>query len=124
MDNPDFSTLASAVKTAELTDTLSGEGPFTLFAPTNAAFSKIPDGELKAILTQKAKLTALLTHHVVAGKVMSHDIQNATDMATVEGSKIMFGTKNGVTVNDAKVTMADIECSNGVIHAIDTVLLV
>jgi len=121
--NPDFSTLVSAIKTAGLADTLSGPGPFTVFAPTNAAFAKIPKATLQAVLADKTKLTSILTYHVVAGKVMSKDVANLTEATTVQGSTVKINTEKGVMINDAKVTSADIECSNGVIHAIDTVLM-
>jgi len=123
ISNPDFSTLVTAIKAAGLVDTLSGVGPFTVFAPTNAAFAKIPKATLQAVLVDKTKLTSILTYHVVAGKVMSKDIANMTEATTVEGSTIKIDTEKGVMINDAKVTSADIECSNGVIHAIDTVLM-
>lgn len=121
--NPDFSTLVTAIKAADLVETLSGTGPFTVFAPTNEAFAKIPEATLKAVLSDKAKLTSILTYHVVAGKVMSKDVANMTKAKTVEGSDVKIDAKDGVTINDAKVTKADIECSNGVIHVIDTVLM-
>ena len=121
--NPDFSTLVTAIKAAGLVETLSGNGPFTVFAPTNEAFAKISKAILDAVLADKAKLTSILTYHVVAGKVMSKDVANLTEATTVEGSKIKIDTKDGVKINDAHVTMADIECSNGVIHVIDTVLM-
>jgi uncharacterized surface protein with fasciclin (FAS1) repeats len=121
--NPDFSTLVSAITTAGLVDTLLGPGPFTVFAPTNEAFAKIPEASLKAVLEDKAKLTSILTYHVVAGKVMSKDVATMTEATTVEGAKIKISENDGVMVNDAKVTKADLECSNGVIHVIDTVLM-
>jgi uncharacterized surface protein with fasciclin (FAS1) repeats len=121
--NPDFSTLVTAIKAADLVATLSGTGPFTVFAPTNEAFAKIPEATLTAVLADKAKLTSVLTYHVVSGKVMSKDIATMTEATTVEGGKITIDTKEGVMINNAKVTKADIECSNGVIHVIDTVLM-
>jgi uncharacterized surface protein with fasciclin (FAS1) repeats len=121
--NPDFSTLVTAIKAAELVDTLSGPGPFTVFAPTNEAFAKIPAETLKAVLADKAKLTSILTYHVVSGKVMAADVAKMDDAKTVQGSKVEIDAKDGVMVNNAKVTSADIECSNGVIHVIDTVLM-
>ena len=121
--NPDFSTLVTAIKAAGLVDVLSGTGPFTVFAPTNAAFAKIPKDKLDAVLADKAKLTSILKYHVVAGKVMSKDVATMTEATTLEGSKVKIDAKNGVMINDAKVTTADIECSNGVIHVIDTVLM-
>ena len=121
--NPDFSTLVTAIKAADLVETLSGTGPFTVFAPTNEAFAKIPAETLNAVLADKAKLTSILTYHVVAGKVMSEDVVKISKAMTVEGSEINIDASNGVMVNDAKVTAVDIECSNGVIHVIDTVLM-
>lgn len=123
VNNPDFSTLVTAIKAAELVETLSGTGPFTVFAPTNAAFAKIPEATLKAILADKAKLTSILTYHVVASKVLSKDVATMTEAKTVQGSNITIDAKDGVMINNAKVTKADIECSNGVIHVIDTVLM-
>jgi uncharacterized surface protein with fasciclin (FAS1) repeats len=121
--NPDFSTLVTAIKTAGLVDTLSGDGPFTVFAPNNAAFAKISEATLKAVLADKEKLSSILTYHVVSGKVMSKDVAHMTSAKTVEGSMLKIDTKDGVTINNAKVIKADIECSNGVIHVIDTVLM-
>jgi len=121
--NPDFSTLVTAIKAAGLVDTLSGAGPFTVFAPTNEAFAKIPKATLDSVLADKAKLTSILTYHVVAGKVMSKDVATMTEAKTVEGSTVTIDATDGVMINDAKVTMADLECSNGVIHVIDTVLM-
>ena len=120
----DFSTLAAAVKAAGLVDTLKGTGPFTVFAPTDAAFAALPAGVLDALLLPENKdaLAKILTYHVVPGEVMSGDIVDG-DVATVEGQKITLSTANGVTVNDAKVIQADVMASNGVIHAIDVVLL-
>jgi uncharacterized surface protein with fasciclin (FAS1) repeats len=121
--NPDFSTLVTAIKAAGLVDTLSGTGPFTVFAPSNAAFAKISKATLDSVLADKAKLTSILTYHVVAGKVMSKDVATMTEATSVEGSMLKINTKDGVMINDAKVTTADLECSNGVIHVIDTVLM-
>ncbi len=121
--NPDFSTLVTAIKAAGLVDTLSGTGPFTVFAPTNEAFAKIPKETLDAVLADKTKLTSILTYHVVAGKVMSKDVATMTEATTVQGSKVKISAKDGVMINNAKVTKTDIECSNGVIHVIDTVLM-
>jgi uncharacterized surface protein with fasciclin (FAS1) repeats len=121
--NPDFSTLVSAIKAADLVDTLSGTGPFTVFAPTNEAFAKIPAATLTALLADKVKLTSVLTYHVVSGKVMAADVSKMKEATTVEGSTVKFDATNGVMINDATVVIADIECSNGVIHAIDTVLM-
>jgi uncharacterized surface protein with fasciclin (FAS1) repeats len=121
--NPDFSTLVTAIKAAGLVETLSGTGPFTVFAPTNEAFAKIPKATLDAVLADKAKLTSILTYHVVAGKVMSKDVAAMKEAKTLEGSEVKIDSKDGVMVDDAKVTSADLECSNGVIHTIDTVLM-
>jgi uncharacterized surface protein with fasciclin (FAS1) repeats len=121
--NSDFSTLVSAIKAADLVDTLSGTGPFTVFAPTNEAFAKIPAATLTALLADKVKLTSVLTYHVVSGKVMAADVSKMKEATTVEGSTVKIDATNGVMINDATVVIADIECSNGVIHAIDTVLM-
>lgn len=122
--NPDFSTLVAAVQAAGLGDTLKGEGPFTVFAPTNAAFEALPAGVLDALLLPENKetLTKILTYHAVAGNVMAADV-TAGDVATVEGQNITLATDGGVTVNGAKVIQADVVGSNGVIHVIDAVLL-
>lgn len=123
INNEDFSTLVTAVTEAGLVDTLSSEGPFTVFAPTNAAFEKLPAGTLEAVLQDKEQLTSILTYHVVSGKVMSTDLTDGMTATTVQGDDITIGAHSGVTVNDANVVTADIEASNGVIHVIDTVLL-
>ncbi len=121
--NPDFSTLVEAVKAAGLVDTLQGAGPFTVFAPTNEAFAKLPKGALENLLKNKEQLVAVLTYHTVSGKVMSKDIQPG-NVKTVEGASVDVSVKDGnVYVNNAKVVKADIEASNGVIHVIDTVLM-
>ena len=122
--NPDFSTLVAAIEAAGLVETLSGDGPFTVFAPTNEAFEALPDGVVDALLLPENKeaLTAVLTYHVVSGEVTS-DMVTAGDVETVEGSTITLGTDDGVQVNDANVTAADVEASNGVIHVIDAVLV-
>jgi uncharacterized surface protein with fasciclin (FAS1) repeats len=118
-----FSTLVTAIKEAGLIDTLSGKGPFTVFAPTDEAFAKIPADTLSAVLADKAKLTSILTYHVVAGKVMAKDVAGMTEAKTVQGSTIAVDTTGVLKKHDAKVVSADIECTNGVIHAIDTVLM-
>jgi uncharacterized surface protein with fasciclin (FAS1) repeats len=123
ISNPDFSTLVTAIKAAGLVDILSGAGPFTVLAPNNAAFAKIQDATLQGILADKVKLTSLLKNHVISGKVMSKDVAALTEAKTLEGTKVKIDAKNGVMINDAKVTTTDIECSNGVIHVIDTVLM-
>jgi uncharacterized surface protein with fasciclin (FAS1) repeats len=121
--NPDFSTLVTAVKAAGLVDTLKGKGPFTVFAPTNAAFAKIPKADLDALLKDKAKLTAILTYHVVAGKVMAMDVKPGM-VKSVEGSSFNVTVENGtVKVDGATVTKTDIAATNGVIHVIDAVIM-
>jgi len=117
-----FKTLATALQAAGLVDTLKGKGPFTVFAPTDEAFAKIPKAQLDALLADKAKLTAVLTYHVVPGKVMAKDVK-AGKVKTVQGGELTVGTTGGVTVDGAKVTTADIVATNGVIHVIDTVVL-
>ena len=117
-----FSTLVTAVKAAGLVETLKGKGPFTVFAPTDAAFAKIPKADLDALLKDKAKLTSVLTYHVVPAAVMAKDVK-AGDVPTVNGKSLKVATDKGVMVNNAKVTDTDIKASNGVIHVIDTVLM-
>lgn len=117
-----FKTLATALTAAGLVDTLKGPGPFTVFAPTDEAFAKIPKAQLDALLKDKAKLTAVLTYHVVPGKVMAADVK-AGKVKTVQGSELTIATTGGVTVDNAKVTKTDIAASNGVIHVIDTVIM-
>jgi len=124
--NPDFSTLVAAVTAAGLVDTLKSAGPFTVFAPTNEAFAKLPAGTVEDLLKpeNKAKLVAILTYHVVPGAVMSASLAGQKmDVATVQGSTVHINGRNGVKVNSATVTTADIVASNGVIHVIDTVLI-
>jgi uncharacterized surface protein with fasciclin (FAS1) repeats len=119
-----FKTLVTALQAAGLADTLKGDGPFTVFAPTDAAFAKIPKDQLNALMANKTQLTALLTYHVVPGKVMSTDLKNGMMIKTVPGENLIISLANGgVMVNDAKVVQADIVSTNGVIHAIDTVLI-
>ena len=119
-----FNTLATALKAAGLVDTLKGKGPFTVFAPTDDAFKKLPAGALEKLLADKAQLTKVLTYHVVAGKVMAADVVKLTEAKTVEGSSVKVTVKDGkVKVNDSNVVKTDIGASNGVIHVIDTVLL-
>ncbi|WP_425389889.1 fasciclin domain-containing protein [Ekhidna sp.] len=120
-----LSTLVTAVKAAGLVETLSGEGPFTVFAPTNEAFNNLPDGVLESLLKpeNKDKLTAVLTYHVVAAKVMSTDLKEGMKAGTVQGDKITVSLKNGAKINDANVAAADIKASNGVVHVIDKVIL-
>ena len=117
-----FKTLVVALKAADLVPTLKGKGPFTVFAPTDEAFAKIPKADLDALLKDKAKLKAVLTYHVVSGKIMSTDLK-AGEVKTVQASNVMIRTVGGAMVNDAKVVGADVSADNGVIHAIDTVLM-
>jgi uncharacterized surface protein with fasciclin (FAS1) repeats len=121
-----FKTLVAAVQAAGLVDTLKGAGPFTVFAPTDEAFAKLPPGTVEDLLKpeNKSKLVAILTYHVVAGKVMAKEAMKLHEAKTVNGEELMLKTSMGsVTINNAKVVKADIVCSNGVIHVIDTVLL-
>ena len=117
-----FKTLVTALQAAGLVDTLKSPGPFTVFAPTDAAFAKVPKAQLDALLADKAKLSAVLTYHVVPGKAMAADVK-AGQVKTVQGSSLTVATTGGVTVDNAKVTTADIEADNGVIHVIDTVVM-
>lgn len=119
----DFDTLVVAVKEAGLVETLKGPGPFTVFAPTDEAFAKIPPGDLKALLADKEALRKVLTYHVVPGKVMAADVMKLTSAKTVEGQSISIDTRDGVKVDNARVIKADIVASNGVIHVIDTVIM-
>jgi len=119
-----FKTLTKALAAAGLVDTLKGKGPFTVFAPTDEAFAKLPAGTVEALLKDKAKLTAVLTYHVVPGKVMAADAAKLTTASTVNGKPLKITAKAGVVmINNAKVLQADIEASNGVIHVVDSVLL-
>jgi len=117
-----FKTLVTAVKAAGLVDTLKGTGPFTVFAPTDEAFAKIPKADLDKLLADKAKLKSVLTYHVVSGNVLAKAIKPGM-VKTVQGSDVTVATTGGVMVNNAKVVAADVPASNGVIHAIDTVLM-
>jgi uncharacterized surface protein with fasciclin (FAS1) repeats len=117
-----FKTLVAAVQAAGLVDTLKGPGPFTVFAPTDAAFAKIPKATLDGLLADKAALTKVLTYHVVPGKVMAKDVK-AGKVKTVQGGEVTLATTGGVTVDGAKVVAADVAADNGVIHAIDTVIM-
>ncbi|HUV13152.1 MAG TPA: fasciclin domain-containing protein [Acidobacteriota bacterium] len=118
-----FSTLVTAIKAAGLVDTLKSNGPFTVFAPTDEAFAKLPKGTVEALLADKEKLTAILTYHVVAGKYMASDVVSKHSLKTVEGQSVTINTSNGVKVDSANVVKTDIACSNGVIHVIDAVIL-
>jgi uncharacterized surface protein with fasciclin (FAS1) repeats len=117
-----FKTLATALTAAGLVDTLKGKGPFTVFAPTDEAFAKVPKADLDALLKDKAKLTAVLTYHVVAGKVMAADVK-AGKVKTVQGSELTVSTMGGVKVDNANVIKTDIVADNGVIHVIDSVIM-
>ena len=117
-----FKTLATALTAAGLIDTLKGPGPFTVFAPTDEAFAKVPKAQLDALLADKAKLTKVLTYHVVPGKVMAADVK-AGKVKTVEGASLTVKTEGGVMVDGAKVTATDIVADNGVIHVIDSVVI-
>jgi uncharacterized surface protein with fasciclin (FAS1) repeats len=118
-----FTTLVAAVQAAGLVETLKGAGPFTVFAPTDEAFAKLPAGTVEALLKDIPKLTKILTYHVVSGKVMAADVVKLTSAKTVEGSEVKIDASNGVKINDSTVTTADVATDNGVIHIIDTVLL-
>jgi len=118
-----FNTLATALKAAGLVDTLKGPGPFTVFAPTDEAFAKIPKADLDALIADKARLTKVLTYHVVPGKVMAADVTKLKEAKTVEGQMVRIDTSSGVKVNGANVIKADVEASNGVIRVIDSVIL-
>ena len=125
---PNFKTLVAAVKAAGLVDALKGDGPFTVFAPTDAAFAKLPKGTVESLLKpeNKDKLVKILTYHVVPGKVLAADVvklKNGTAVKTLQGQSIKVTNKQGVKVDKSKVIKTDILCSNGVIHVIDTVLL-
>ncbi len=120
----DFKTLVTAVKAADLVETLKGAGPFTVFAPTDAAFAKVPKETLDALLKDKKALAGVLTYHVVPGKVMAADVVKLSTAKTVQGQPLTIAVKDGkVTVNGANVVATDIVCKNGVIHVIDAVLL-
>lgn len=123
--NDDLSTLVAAVKAADLAGVLSGDGPFTVFAPTNAAFAALPAGTVENLLKpeNKDQLAAILTYHVVAGKVMAGDLSNGMTAATVQGEEITVDLTDGAKINGAKVVAADVEASNGVVHVIDQVIL-
>jgi len=119
-----FSTLLAAVEAAGLTSTLQGEGPFTVFAPTDEAFAKLPAGTVEALLQDIPTLTAILTYHVVPGRVAASDVVSLTDAATVNGARVSISVSGGaVYVDGARVTQTDIEARNGIIHVIDSVIL-
>lgn len=121
----DFTTLVAAVKAAGLVDTLKGEGPFTVFAPTDAAFAALPEGTVEMLLIpeNKDQLVSILTYHVVPGAVMSSDLTEGMTASTVQGATVTFTLEGGAKVNDATITAADIAASNGVIHVIDKVIM-
>ncbi|MCY7282722.1 MAG: fasciclin domain-containing protein [Cyanobacteria bacterium CAN_BIN43] len=118
-----FNTLVAAVKAAGLVDTLKGAGPFTVFAPSDDAFAKLPAGTVDALLKDIPKLKKILTYHVVAGKVMAADVVKLKSAKTVEGSDVKIDASNGVKVNESTVTTPDVAADNGVIHIIDSVLM-
>src|SRR5947199_323406 len=119
-----FKTLVTAVQAAELVETLKGKGPFTVFAPTDDAFAKVPKDQLEALLKDKKALASVLTYHVVPGKVMAADVVKLDSAKTVQGQRITITAKDGsVMINDARVLATDIVCGNGVIHVIDAVIL-
>lgn len=118
-----FNTLVAAVKAAGLVETLKSPGPFTVFAPTDDAFKKLPEGTVDSLLKDIPKLTKILTYHVVSGKVLSSDVVNLDKATTVEGSDLKIDASSGVKVNEATVVTPDIEADNGVIHVIDSVLI-
>ena len=119
--NEDFETLVTALKAAGLVDTLKGDGPFTIFAPTDAAFEALPEGTLESLLADKEKLTAVLTYHVVPGKMMASDVVGESTLTTVQGGTLSVDASNGVQVGGATVVATDVVGSNGVIHVIDSV---
>ncbi|MEZ9907451.1 fasciclin domain-containing protein [Vibrio sp. 10N.261.51.A3] len=124
--NGSFNTLVAAVKAAGLVETLKGDGPFTVFAPTDEAFAALPEGTVDMLLKpeNKDKLIAVLTYHVVPGKIMASEVMKLDSAVTVQGEAVMVGIDHGnVMINKAQVVMADVEASNGVIHVIDAVLL-
>jgi len=123
IENGNFTTLVSAVVAAGLDGTLSGDGPFTVFAPTDDAFDALPDGVLDGLVADKTALTNVLTYHVLSGELYSTDIVNRNNLLTLQGENIEVTTNGAVMVNNAKVSIADIECSNGIIHVIDAVIL-
>ncbi len=118
-----FSTLVSAIEAAGLVETMKGTGPFTVFAPTDDAFAKLPKGTVEGLLKDLPKLKQILTYHVVPGKVLAADVVKLKSAKTVEGSEVKIDASNGVKVNDSTVTTPDVAADNGVIHIIDTVLL-
>ncbi|MCL4113343.1 UNVERIFIED_CONTAM: hypothetical protein GTU68_054396 [Idotea baltica] len=125
-ENGSFTTLVAAVKAAGLVDTLKGDGPFTVFAPTDEAFAALPEGTVEMLLKpeNKDKLVAILTYHVVPGKIMAAEVMKLSSAETVQGEAVMVAIDDGnVMINTAKVVIPDVKASNGVIHVIDAVLL-
>ncbi|MEH2106854.1 fasciclin domain-containing protein [Nostoc sp.] len=122
-NNGSFKTLVAAIQAAGLVDTLQGPGPFTVFAPTDEAFNKLPAGTVDALLKDPAKLKQILTYHVVSGKVLAADVVKLKTATTVQGSDVKIDASNGVKINDATVATPDVAADNGVIHVIDTVLI-
>ena len=120
--NEAFKTLVTAVKAAGLVETLSEPGPFTVFAPNDEAFAKLPQDTIEGLLKDVPKLKQLLTYHVVADKMMAAEVSKHASAKTLEGRNVGIATNNGIKINDAKVIKTDIACDNGVIHVIDTVL--
>ncbi|MFQ3611457.1 MAG: fasciclin domain-containing protein [Fimbriimonadales bacterium] len=118
-----FNTLVQAVQAAGLVETLSGPGPFTVFAPTDEAFAKIPQDTLQAVLADREKLTAILTYHVVPGRLMAADVVQQSQLQTVQGQSITVSTEGGARVDNANIIQTDIEADNGVIHVIDAVIM-
>lgn len=118
-----FKTFVSAVKKAGLTETLSGKGPFTVFAPNDAAFAKLPKEKLDALFADPAKLADVLKYHVVSGKVMAKDVAAVKDATTLQGSTVAVTGAPDAKINESKIVKTDVECENGVIHVLDTVLM-
>ena len=118
-----FETLVAAVQAAGLVDTLKSDGPFTVFAPNDEAFAKLPEGTVEALLQDKEKLTQILTYHVVPGKLMAADVVSADSLETAQGGSLSIDTSDGARIGNANIVATDIATSNGVIHVIDTVLL-
>jgi uncharacterized surface protein with fasciclin (FAS1) repeats len=118
-----FNTLLQALKAADLTATLKGPGPFTVFAPTDEAFEKLPKDQLQALMQDREKLRSILTYHVIAGRVSARDVAGMSSATTIAGPALSIDTSSGVKVNNATVVQPDVMASNGVIHVIDTVLI-
>jgi uncharacterized surface protein with fasciclin (FAS1) repeats len=123
VSNGSFKTLVAAVQAAGLVDTLKGKGPYTVFAPTDEAFAKLPKGTVESLLKDIPKLTSILTYHVVAGKVTAADVMKLTAAKTVQGQSVSIQVNGGVKVNGANVVIPDVMADNGVIHVIDSVIL-